>query len=69
MPKAHLAPPRTSEPLLHAPNAALLIDFDNVTLGIRSDLTKELKTLLSSDIIKGRVNVRIYGAPVLEASS
>lgn len=26
----------------HAPHAALLIDFDNVTMGIRSDLTKEL---------------------------
>ena len=42
---------------MHAPNAALLIDFDNVTLGIRSDLTKELKQLLSSDIIKGKVAV------------
>ena len=42
----------------HAPNAALLIDFDNVTLGIRSDLTKELKTLLNSDIIRGKVAVR-----------
>ncbi|MGH7703965.1 MAG: NYN domain-containing protein, partial [Gemmatimonadales bacterium] len=49
---------RAGEPPLHAPNAALLIDFDNVTLGIRSDLTKELKTLLSSDIIKGKVNVQ-----------
>ena len=26
----------------HAPNAALLIDFDNVTVGIRSDLGKVL---------------------------
>ncbi len=42
---------------MHAPNAALLIDFDNVTLGIRSDLTKELKHLLNSDIIKGKVAV------------
>ena len=42
----------------HAPNAALLIDFDNVTLGIRSDLTKELRTLLDSDIIKGKVAVQ-----------
>ncbi|MGH7657235.1 MAG: NYN domain-containing protein, partial [Gemmatimonadales bacterium] len=42
----------------HAPNAALLIDFDNVTLGIRSDLTKELKSLLGSDIIKGKVAVQ-----------
>ena len=49
---------RGGEPPLHAPNAALLIDFDNVTLGIRSDLTKELKTLVSSDLIKGKVAVQ-----------
>ncbi len=42
----------------HAPNAALLIDFDNVTLGVRSDLAKELRTLLNSDIIKGKVAVQ-----------
>ena len=41
-----------SQPPVHAPNAALLIDFDNVTLGIQKDLTKELRTLLSSEIIK-----------------
>jgi uncharacterized protein (TIGR00288 family) len=41
-----------------APNAAMLIDFDNVTMGIRSDLQEELKNLLSSDIIKGKVAVR-----------
>jgi uncharacterized protein (TIGR00288 family) len=40
------------------PHAALLIDFDNVTMGIRSDLTKELKNLLNSDIIKGKVAVQ-----------
>ena len=37
----------------HAPNAALLIDFDNVTMGIQKDLQQELRNLLSSDIIKG----------------
>jgi len=42
----------------HAPKAALLIDFDNVTMGVRSDLSKELKTLLSSDVIKGKVTVQ-----------
>jgi uncharacterized LabA/DUF88 family protein len=42
----------------HAPNAALLIDFDNVTMGIRSDLGTELRTLLSSDIVKGKVAVQ-----------
>lgn len=41
-----------------APNAALLIDFDNVTMGIRSDLELGLKNLLSSDVIKGKVSVR-----------
>src|SRR5437868_1664879 len=40
-------------PVYNAPNAALLIDFDNVTMGIRSDLTKELRNLLNSEIIKG----------------
>jgi uncharacterized LabA/DUF88 family protein len=45
-------------PPMHAPNAALLIDFDNVTMGIRSDLGKELRTLLGSDIIKGKVAVQ-----------
>ncbi len=49
---------RSAVPISHAPNAALLIDFDNVTLGVRSDLTKELRTLLNSDIIKGKVAVQ-----------
>lgn len=48
----------TSAQAPHAPNAALLIDFDNVTLGVRSDLTKELRHLLDSDIIKGKVSVQ-----------
>jgi uncharacterized LabA/DUF88 family protein len=47
-----------SQPPIHAPNAALLIDFDNVTLGVQKDLTKELRTLLNSDIIKGKVAVQ-----------
>jgi len=42
----------------NAPNAALLIDFDNVTMGMRSDLSKELKTLLQSDVIRGKVTVQ-----------
>ena len=41
-----------------APNAALLIDFDNVTMGMRSDLSKELKSLLQTDIIRGKVTVQ-----------
>jgi uncharacterized protein (TIGR00288 family) len=49
---------RSSAPIHGAPNAALLIDFDNVTMGIRSDLSKELKTLLNSDVIKGKVAVQ-----------
>lgn len=46
------------EPLVHAPNAALLIDFDNVTLGIRSDLQSQLRRLLNSEMIKGKVAVQ-----------
>ena len=45
-------------PFQHAPNAALLIDFDNVTMGIRSDLAAELRSLLGSEIIKGKVAVQ-----------
>ena len=55
---APIRPGLRAEPPVHAPNAALLIDFDNVTLGIRSDLTKELRTLLSSEVIKGKVAVQ-----------
>ena len=46
------------EPPAHAPNAAMLIDFDNVTMGIRSDLQNQLKRLLASDIFKGKVSVQ-----------
>ena len=69
---------RPASPVQNAPNAALLIDFDNVTMGIRSDLSKELKKLLNSDIIKGKVAVQRayadwrrypqYIAPLSEAS-
>ena len=52
-----MAAPHVAAPI-HAPNAALLIDFDNVTMGIRSDLGKELRSLLSSEIIKGKVAVQ-----------
>jgi uncharacterized LabA/DUF88 family protein len=60
----HRGPQAVSQPAVgshtihHAPNAALLIDFDNVTMGIRSDLQTELKNLLASDIIKGKVSVQ-----------
>jgi uncharacterized protein (TIGR00288 family) len=65
-PQAHTAPLAGAQPLTHgiaapfhhAPNAALLIDFDNVTMGIRSDLGHELRNLLGSDIIKGKVAVQ-----------
>src|SRR5512143_4030976 len=66
-PRAPIAPihrgpqamPAVSGPIhTHAPNAALLIDFDNVTMGIRSDLAAELRSLLSSEIIKGKVAVQ-----------
>ena len=66
-PRAPIAPihrgpqamPAVSGPIhTHAPNAALLIDFDNVTMGIRSDLQQELRHLLGSEIIKGKVAVQ-----------
>ncbi len=59
-PQAMIGPQAVVAPIatMHAPNAALLIDFDNVTMGIRSDLGKELRNLLSSDIIKGKVAVQ-----------
>ena len=52
------SPNAATHQIHHAPNAALLIDFDNVTMGIRSDLQTELKNLLASDIIKGKVSVQ-----------
>ena len=42
----------------HTPHAALLIDFDNVTMGIRSNLGQELRKLLDSDMIRGKVSVQ-----------
>ncbi|MFI5242579.1 MAG: NYN domain-containing protein [Gemmatimonadales bacterium] len=50
--------PYNPAPFPTAPNAALLIDFDNVTMGIRSDLGHELRSLLGSSIIKGKVAVQ-----------
>ncbi len=55
---AHRVGRHVAAPTPYAPNAALLIDFDNVTLGVRSDLTKELRHLLNSEIIKGKVAVQ-----------
>src|SRR5450432_738513 len=52
------ASPYTPAPFHTAPNAALLIDFDNVTMGIRSELGHELRSLLGSSIIKGKVAVQ-----------
>src|SRR5437879_1432719 len=54
----HLPRPTHKEPPAHAPNAALMIDFDNVTMAIRSDLQTELKRLLQSEIIRGKVAVQ-----------
>jgi len=53
------APHRPAAPAdAHSPHAALLIDFDNVTMGIRSNLGQELAKLLDSDIIRGKVSVQ-----------
>src|SRR5512132_223444 len=57
-PQAVSQSPVGTHTIHHAPNAALLIDFDNVTMGIRSDLQTELRNLLSSAIVKGKVAVQ-----------
>ncbi len=54
----HRGPGASATHATTSPNAALLIDFDNVTMGIRSDLQTELRNLLSSDIVKGKVAVQ-----------
>ena len=58
----HLSAPVTSQRpdsgRSTASNAALLIDFDNVTLGIRSDLQHQLRRLLNSEMIRGKVAVQ-----------
>ncbi len=52
------APHRAHHDLPLTQNAALLIDFDNVTMGIRSNLGQELRNLLESDVIRGKVAVQ-----------
>jgi uncharacterized protein (TIGR00288 family) len=59
-------------------SAALLIDFDNVTLGVHSDLGRELKNLINSEVFRGKIAVRRayadwrrfpnYVVPLTEAS-
>jgi uncharacterized protein (TIGR00288 family) len=59
-------------------SAALLIDFDNVTLGVHSDLGRELKSLINSEVFRGKIAVRrayadwrrypSYVVPLTEAS-
>jgi uncharacterized protein (TIGR00288 family) len=59
-------------------SAALLIDFDNVTLGVHSDLGRELKALINSEVFRGKIAVRRayadwrrfpnYVVPLTEAS-
>jgi uncharacterized protein (TIGR00288 family) len=61
-----------------ARSAALLIDFDNVTLGVHTDLGRELKTLINSEVFRGKIAVRRayadwrrypnYVVPLTEAS-
>ena len=50
--------PHRRPPADMADAAALLIDFDNGTMGIRSNLGQELRNLLDSDIIHGKVAVQ-----------
>ncbi|UCC47999.1 MAG: NYN domain-containing protein [Gemmatimonadota bacterium] len=61
MDKREDSPDRRGEPYPEpngAHQAALLIDFDNVTMGIRSNLGQELRNLLNSDVIRGKVAVQ-----------
>ena len=39
-------------------SAALLIDFDNVTMGVRSNIGQSFRDFLQSDIIRGKVAVQ-----------
>ena len=57
-PTGRAASPEQSDRRTAAGNAALLIDFDNVTMGIRSDLQHQLRELLNSEVIKGKVAVQ-----------
>ena len=52
------APHLRSPAVEQSPHAALMIDFDNVTIGIRSNLGQEIRKLLESDVIRGKVSVQ-----------
>ncbi|MFQ5529039.1 MAG: NYN domain-containing protein [Gemmatimonadota bacterium] len=52
------APHLRSPAVEQSQHAALMIDFDNVTMGIRSNLGQEIRKLLDSDVIRGKVSVQ-----------
>ena len=52
------APHLRSPAVEQSHHAALMIDFDNVTMGIRSNLGQEIRKLLESDVIRGKVSVQ-----------
>jgi len=52
------APHLRSPAVEQSQHAALMIDFDNVTMGIRSNLGQEIRKLLESDVIRGKVSVQ-----------
>ncbi len=52
------APHLRSPAVEQSPHAALMIDFDNVTIGIRSNLGQEIRKLLNSDVIRGKVSIQ-----------
>ncbi|NIR45113.1 MAG: NYN domain-containing protein [Gemmatimonadetes bacterium] len=62
MSRTHDSPDGRGEALApvtdEAHQAALLIDFDNVTMGIRSNLGQEMRNLLNSEVIRGKVAVQ-----------
>ena len=52
------APHLRSPAVEQSQHAALMIDFDNVTMGIRWNLGQEIRKLLDSDVIRGKVSVQ-----------
>ena len=52
------APHLRSPGVEQSTHAALMIDFDNVTIGIRSNLGQEIRKLLNSDVIRGKVSIQ-----------
>lgn len=51
-------PPHQSDQQVRGLHAALLVDFDNVTLGVRSDLQHQLNAITNSEMFRGKISVK-----------